>query len=229
MDRLDGIGSPELRAALLFVRGSSAPVTADEAAVALGVHRGVARSRLERLLRVGLLDASFARRSARRGPGAGRPAKLYSPAPEPQVLEFPPRHLAVLIARLLDELPVDGRELSLRRAGEGFGRELATAADLQPAAEPRDAFERVCAAVRSLGFHAALDRIDGDTAVINTPTCPLRPIVAERAEAALIDRGMWASLVERGLVGTRADTIECETRSCLDGYETCSVVIRLSR
>jgi hypothetical protein len=74
-----------------------------------------------------------------------------------------------------------------------------------------------------------LDRFEDDTAVISTPTCPLRPLVAERVEAAHIDRGMWAALVECGLRGLRADNIECETHSCLDGAEVCSVVIRLTR
>jgi predicted ArsR family transcriptional regulator len=209
------------------VRGSAEPVTADDAAAALGVNRSVARSRLERLLRAGLLEARFERRTGRTGPGAGRPAKLYAAAPEPEALEFPPRRLPALVRRLLEEVPADGREEALHRAGEDFGRELAREAGVKPAASLANGLERVCAAVRSLGFQATLDRIDGQTAVINTPTCPLRPLVAESPEAAHIDRGMWAGLVERGVRGLRAETVECETHSCLDGAETCSVVIRL--
>ena len=229
MERLDGIGDRELRTALLYVRGSPEPVSADEVAVALGLHRSVARGRLERLLRAGLLESSFARRSGRTGPGAGRPAKLYSPAPESEALEFPPRRLPELTARLLDKVPADGRDQAFREAGEDFGRELAHAAGLRPSAQVRDGLGRICAAVRSLGFHAALDRVGGETAVINTPTCPLRPLVTTRPEAAVIDRGMWAGLVEKGLQGVRAESVECETHSCLDGGESCAVVIRLRR
>jgi predicted ArsR family transcriptional regulator len=229
VERLDGISARELREALQYVRGSGVPVTADDAALALGVHRSVARGRLERLLHAGLLEAAFSRRSGRTGPGAGRPAKLYTAAPEPEALEFPPRRFGTLVARLLDEIPPDGREQALRRAGEQFGRDLARAAGLRPRAQLEDALERVCAAVRSLGFHASLDRIDGDTAVITTPTCPLRPLVVERPEVAHVDRGMWAGLVERGVRGTRADAVECESHSCLDGGDACSVVIRLLR
>jgi predicted ArsR family transcriptional regulator len=229
MEPLDGISAPELRSALLYVRGSGAPVTADDAAVALGVHRSVARGRLERLLRAGLLEARFVRRSGRRGPGAGRPAKLYSAAPEPEALEVPPRRFAALVAHLVDEVPADGREQALRRAGEEFGRDLARSAGVRPRARPEDALERVCAAVRSLGFNAVLDRVEGDTAVITTPTCPLRPLVLERPEVAHVDRGMWAGLVERGLRGARAETVDCESHSCLDGDEACAVVIRLRR
>jgi predicted ArsR family transcriptional regulator len=229
VERLDGIGASGLRSALLYVRGSPEPVSADDAAAALGVHRSVARGRLERLLRAGLLETSFVRRSGRQGPGAGRPAKLYSPAPEQQALEFPPRHFPALVARLLDEVPAAGRERALREAGEDFGRDLARAAGLRPTQPVQDGLERVCAAVRSLGFHAALDRIDGDTAVISTPTCPLRPLVTERPEAALIDRGMWAGLVESGVRGAHAESIECETHSCLDHGDSCAVTIRIGR
>jgi predicted ArsR family transcriptional regulator len=229
VDRLDGIGPPALRTTLLYVRGAHLPVTADDAAAALGVHRSVARSRLERLTRAGLLETSFARRTGRSGPGAGRPAKLYAAAPEPEPLEFPPRRLPALVARLLDEVPAEGREAALRRAGEDFGRALARTAALRPRTRVAEGLEAVCAAVRSLGFSAVLERIEGDTAVIATPTCPLRPLVVENPEAAHIDRGMWAGLVERGLRGLHADAVECETHSCLDGADACSVVIRLRR
>jgi predicted ArsR family transcriptional regulator len=227
VDRLDGIGAIELRSALLYVRGVPDPVSADDAARALGIHRSVARRRLERLLRAGLLETSFSRRSGRGGPGAGRPTKLYSPAPEAQALEFPPRHLPALVVRLLDQVPADGREDALRAAGEDFGRDLARAAGLQAASQLKDGLERACAAIRSLGFHAALERIDGDTAVISTPTCPLRPLVTERPETALIDQGMWAGLVETGVRGVHAESVECETHSCLEGRVACAVVLRL--
>jgi len=227
MNRLDAIGSPELRAALLYVRGSAQPVTADDAAAALGVHRSVARGRMERLTQAGLLETSFARRSGRSGPGAGRPAKQYSAATESDALELPPRHLPALVARLLDELPADGREAALRRAGEDFGRELARSAGLEPQAGVEAGLEAVCAAVRSLGFQARLEGVEGDSASISTPTCPLRPLVAERVEVAHVDRGMWAGLVECGLDGTRAEAVECETQSCLEGHANCQVLIRL--
>jgi predicted ArsR family transcriptional regulator len=218
-----------MRATVLFVRGSAGPVTADDAAVALGVHRSVARSRLERLLRAGLVETRFARRSGRSGPGAGRPAKLYSAAPELQALEFPARRLPALVARLFDELPAQGREEALRRAGEGFGRDLVRAAGLQPTARLQDGLESVCAAVRSLGFQAALERMDGDVAVIATPTCPLRPLVTERPETAHIDRGMWSGMVECGVSGIHADAVECESHSCLESGTSCTVIIRLRR
>jgi hypothetical protein len=40
---------------------------------------------------------------------------------------------------------------------------------------------------------------------------------------------MWAGLVERGVRDARAEAVECETHSCLDGTESCSVAVRLRR
>src|SRR6184192_4262962 len=156
MDRLSAVADPELREALMFARGRAHAVTADDLADALAVHRNVARARLDRLAAAGLLEVTFERRSGRTGPGAGRPAKVYRAAPETEALEFPPRRLVSLVGRLVEELPERGRKQTLRRVGEDFGRELAVAARLKPATTVRGGLERMCAAVRSLGFQASV-------------------------------------------------------------------------
>src|SRR5919197_214536 len=226
MDRLTAVADPELRAALLVARGAAAPITADDAAAALGVHRNVARGRLDRLAAAGLLEVSFERRTGRSGPGAGRPAKIYTVAPETDALEFPPRRLTTLAGLLLEELPARGRRAALRRAGERFGRQLAHAARLEPVRGVRTGIERVCAALRSLGFQASLERVEADEVVIATQTCPLRPLVMERPEAVEIDRGMWAGLLERGVRGVRSAEVACETHDCLRHDAGCVVVLR---
>ncbi|HEY7196104.1 MAG TPA: hypothetical protein VH306_02850 [Gaiellaceae bacterium] len=227
MDRLAAIADPKLKDTLLYVRGQPDAVAADDVAAALGIHRNAARGRLERLARAGALRIEFERRTGRTGPGAGRPAKLYRVAPETEPLEVPPRRLASLLARLVDEVPSRTRPEALRRVGRDFGRELADASGLRPSTSLRTGLERVCEAVRSLGFQASLARVDGDAAVIATPTCPLRPLVVERSEVAELDRGMWAGLVERGVKGVRAEDVSCETCSCLDPEASCEVVLRL--
>ncbi len=63
MDHLAAVGDPELREALLFARSHARPVTADELARAKGLHRNVARSRLERLVEAGLLAIGYERRT----------------------------------------------------------------------------------------------------------------------------------------------------------------------
>src|SRR4051794_19322123 len=100
MDALEAVGDPELRAALRFVRSRPRAVSSDELAEAQSLHRNVAKARLDRLAGAGLLVSSFERRSGRSGPGAGRPAKVYSPAPETSGIEFPERNYAELVGLL---------------------------------------------------------------------------------------------------------------------------------
>jgi predicted ArsR family transcriptional regulator len=227
LDRLAAAGDPELRRVLLYARGRREPFTADEAALVLGVHRNIARRRLERLAEAGFLSISHERRSGRRGPGAGRPAKVYRVAPELEGVEFPDRRLAELIGLLVRKIPARGRERVVREAGEDFGRSLGAAASLKASGNARTGLERVCDALGSLGFQTSVQSLEGDTAILETATCPLRPLVVKRPDAGGIDHGMWAGLLERGIRGVRADRIKCETPRCLSEDASCSVVLSL--
>jgi predicted ArsR family transcriptional regulator len=229
MDELAGVGSPELREALVHARAQDGPVTADELAAALQIHRNVARSRLERLVRAGLLEVAYERRSGRAGPGAGRPAKVYSVVPELVSIEFPTRRYETLIGLLVDALAPEGRVERLRDTGLSFGHHLADAARLRPAKTVRTGFERVCAALRRLGYQASLERVDGDSIVIGTATCPLRPIVRAFPAADQIDRGMWVGLASRAIPGLEASAVTCETNGCLDDQSRCRVVVTFAR
>ena len=227
MDELEAVGDPELREALLYARGQSRPVTADELAAKQGVHRNVARSRLERLVEAGLLSTGSERRTGRSGPGAGRPAKIYAVVPELESIEFPDRRYDALFGLLLDALPARGRSQRLREVGVAFGEELAVAARLRPAKTLQAGFERMCEAVRGLGFQTTLAEVSADGAVIETPTCPLRPLVRARPDAAEIDRGMWEGLAAHALDGFDAAHVECETRDCIVDHASCRVLISL--
>jgi predicted ArsR family transcriptional regulator len=195
MDRLSAAGDPDLRSALAFVRGEDHSVTADELASGEGIHRNVARARLERLAGAGLVEIDLVRA------GVGRPAKTYRPAPELESIEFPAHHTSALVALL-----AEGRS-DLKDVGVAFGRRLASAAGLQ---RGRRSLEDVCAGLRRLGFQAA---VEGD--VIVTPTCPLRPIVAAEPQVAGLDEGMWT-----GLVGAPAT---CCVEGCLDPKSPCRI------
>ena len=223
MDELEAVGDRELREALLFARGREHAVTADELAADQGVHRNVARSRLERLVRAGLLEPAYERRTGRTGPGAGRPAKTYTVRPSLDSIEFPARRYESLFGLLLDGLSAK----RLHDVGVAFGEELARSAGLRRSKVPKRAFEEMCRAVRRLGYQASLENVDGTTAVVATPTCPLRPLVRARPEAAEIDRGMWAGLAAHALAGAEVAHVECETRDCLVDHASCRVLIRL--
>jgi predicted ArsR family transcriptional regulator len=229
MDHLAAVGDPELREALLFARSHARPVTADELAQKIAVHRNVARSRLERLGEAGLLAVSYERRTGRSGPGAGRPAKTYSVLPQLESIEFPADPSEPVAALLVDALVARAGDEPLREVGVEFGRELARSARLRPAKRLATGFERVCDAVRRLGYQASLEHADESGAVIATPTCPLRPLVRARPEAVEIDRGMWAGLASCALDGVDVGEVRCETRDCFDDHASCKVVFELAR
>jgi predicted ArsR family transcriptional regulator len=221
--RLDAVGDPALRDALLYVRGEDRSVTADDLAAHSGVHRNVARSRLERLVAAGLLDVGFERRSGREGPGGGRPAKTYRATPELTGIEFPARRYETLLGLLAEG--VSPRRLGA--VGVAFGHELARTAGLTATRGRRRGFDRLCAALRSLGYQATVEQADDTRAVIATPTCPLRPLVVAHPETAAIDQGMWVGLAEAALAGVSAEAVTCGTHGCLDSHESCRITIEL--
>ena len=223
MERLDAIGDPALREMLLFARARPESVTADDVAAAHGVHRNVARARLERLADAGLLIPAFARRSGKSGPGAGRPAKTYRVAPELSVLEFPHRFYERLI--LLCTRAVRGRR-QLHELGSAFGSELAREARLRPARRIETALERIRLALGSLGYQLRIAELHDDLAVLTTPTCPLRPLVRAEPELAALDRGMWTGILAAALPGGE---IVCETGLCLDDKADCRIRLTLPR
>jgi len=227
LDRLAAAGDPQLRRLLLFARARHEPFGAGEAAALLGVHHTVARSRLDQLVEAGFLSVTLERRGSRRGPGAGRPAKIYSVAPDLEGVEFPDRRYGELIGLLLQKIPASGVEQAMRETGEAFGHRLAAAAKLQAARNVRTGLQRVCDALGALGFQASLRSLEGDEVVLTTPTCPLRSLVVQQPAACEIDRGMWAGLVERGLRGVEVKRAECRTARCLSENASCEIVVSL--
>lgn len=99
LDRLSPLAEPLRRGIYLYVAGKRADVSRDEVASALGIGRSLAAFHLDKLLDEGLLAASYRRLSGRRGPGAGRPAKVYRATGEIGVTV--PHRDYELVARLL--------------------------------------------------------------------------------------------------------------------------------
>jgi len=229
VDALTGIAQPELRDVVLFARAQKRAVSADDVARHFGIHRTVARGRLDRLAAAGLLTVGFERRSGRTGPGAGRPTKLYSVPPETVAIEFPERHYDRLVSRLVAALPVAEREEALRAVGEEFAQDLAENAGLGRARDVRTAAERACTALGKLGFQAVVTDASEDQVTIRTPTCPLRPLVLANPEAASIDRGLWVGLVNAHLPRNAGCTVSAETCDCLDCDASCRVVLEFGQ
>jgi predicted ArsR family transcriptional regulator len=208
---------PGLSDALLFANSREQPVTADDLAASRGIHRNVARGRLERLVGAGLLIPEFERRSGRSGPGAGRPAKAYRVAPDVPPLELPPRRYETLLGLLVDSLPAR----RLGQVGAEFGRSLARG--FRKRSTLGGALANACAALRRAGFHAIVVEADEEEGLVATASCPLRPVVRANGRGRELDHGLWEGLVER-LLGTEAAVV-AETAGCHDDGKPCFVRI----
>jgi predicted ArsR family transcriptional regulator len=124
------LGDPVRRALYHYVAGRGAPVGRDEAAAAVGIGRPLAVYHLDRLVAEGLLEASYQRRGARRGPGAGRPAKLYVRSGGQVEVSLPPRDYelaARILARAADADPSGTARRRVEEAARAIGGQLAAA------------------------------------------------------------------------------------------------------
>src|SRR4029450_11702497 len=82
---------PVRRALYGHVVAAGGDVSRNQAAEAVGVQRSLAAFHLDKLVEPGRLEAAFRRLGDRRGPGAGRPAKLYRRAAGEVAASLPPR------------------------------------------------------------------------------------------------------------------------------------------
>jgi predicted ArsR family transcriptional regulator len=133
MVAVGSLDDPTRRALYELVAAAPAPVSRDEAAARQHLPRSTATFHLERLVEVGLLRTTFAKLSGRTGPGSGRPAKLYAPAPGEIAVSVPPRHYdlaARVLASAVERSTRDGAPVAgaLAAAAAEAGHELAAGA-----------------------------------------------------------------------------------------------------
>jgi len=124
------LDDPTRRGLYLFIAGRRCEVGRDEAASALCISRALAAFHLDKLVQQGLLDASYRRLTTRRGPGAGRPAKLYRRSARQVELTLPERRYELagrVFARALTAIEPAARG-ALARAARAEGRTLGAAA-----------------------------------------------------------------------------------------------------
>ena len=92
--QVTGVGAlaePARRALYRYVVAQPEPVSRDQAAAGAGLPRHTAKFHLDKLVADGLLDTEYRRLSGRRGPGAGRPTKLYRRSSRQLAVSLPPR------------------------------------------------------------------------------------------------------------------------------------------
>lgn len=207
------LSEPTRRHIYDHVRAQAVPVSRDEVAKALGVPRRTVAFHLDRLAEQHLVVVSFARRSGRSGPGAGRPAKLYRRSAREVSISLPPRHYdlvgsllagAFVEAQDSGESPRDvlarrarelGRALVSERSGDGDTPDEAGPAQLQAAPDEAAPAEH-SALMDVLSDHGYEPAVDGrDIVLLN---CPFHAMAQEHTELVC---GMNLNLLEGVLTG----------------------------
>ena len=177
------LADPIRRDLYLYVSGQTAPVSRDQASDALGIARHTAKFHLDKLAEEGLLDISFQRFTERRGPGAGRPTKLYARSSRQLSVILPERRYDLagqLLARAIENVPARGTPAdALKAVAADWGRDVADQA--RAAAGPRPSSERLlgctCQVLAENGYEP--QRTDGTVVLRN---CPFHALAQEHTD-----------------------------------------------
>jgi predicted ArsR family transcriptional regulator len=196
-----------------FVSGRTEPVGRDEAAAAVGIGRALAVYHLDKLVESGLLTASYRRPPGRGGPGAGRPAKVYSRSGGEFMVTVPPREYELAARLLVQAVAADRSGLTrtalhdaARQLGAGLGKRHRAdgaqrgAQDGQWGGVRGEDLLALGSALSEYGFEPWRD----DAGTVRMRNCPFRhlallqPEVVCHMNLALI-RGLVAGLGAAGL------------------------------
>ena len=182
------LADPIRRDLYLYVSAQAEPVSRDEAADALGIARHTAKFHLDKLAEEGLLDIDFKRLSERRGPGAGRPTKLYRRSSRQLSVTLPERRsdlAAQLMASAIDHATTVGSTVTdaVYAAATDWGHTVGD--QVRAEAGPRPSRERLLTSIcDALTDYAYEPRRDGST--ITLLQLPLR-----HAGARAHGTGLW--------------------------------------
>lgn len=184
------LDEPTRRRLYDYVGASPDAVDRDEAAEALGMRRQTAAFHLDKLVDAGLLTVEFARRNGRRGPGAGRPSKLYRRADRTIAVHLPDRSYELaghLLAQAVDDAANTGQspKTALARRASELGHAVGSEAG------PTD--QDVVAALGRCGYEP---RAEGEDIVLTN--CPFHNLAQQHTELVC---GMNLALVEGLLDG----------------------------
>ncbi|MEU9107198.1 helix-turn-helix domain-containing protein [Streptomyces xanthophaeus] len=124
IDAIAALQDPVRRRLYEYVAAQGREVGRNEAAEAAGVARTLAAHHLDRLTDAGLLESGSRRLTGRSGPGAGRPAKVYTRARTERAVSLPARDYrtaAELLAEAAEEAGLDaGLFAAAHRRGEAL-------------------------------------------------------------------------------------------------------------
>ncbi|MFG3229285.1 helix-turn-helix transcriptional regulator [Kitasatospora sp. NPDC048194] len=139
IDAIAALQDPVRRRLYEYVAAQGREVGRNEAAEAAGVARTLAAHHLDKLAEVGLLESGSRRLTGRSGPGAGRPAKVYTRARAEREVSLPARDYrtaAELLAEAAEQAGLDaGLRAAARRRGEALRGPATPCGSLEEAVE----------------------------------------------------------------------------------------------
>lgn len=167
------LADPLRRRLYLFVCAQPSAVSREQVADAAAVPVHQAKFHLDKLAAEGLLEAEYARVGGRRGPGAGRPSKLYRRAAREVSVSLPDREYELagqLMADAIAEAAETGQPVidSLYRLAADQGRSIGkqAVANGQPDS-PQTALSLAVETLAQYGYEPRQD--DGRVLLVNCP------------------------------------------------------------
>jgi predicted ArsR family transcriptional regulator len=216
------LADPVRRRLYSFVSAQSVAVSREQAADAVGVPVHQAKFHLDKLEAEGLLESEYARLGGRRGPGAGRPAKLYRRSAREISVSLPDREYELagqLMADAIDGAAATGDSVidTLYRLATIRGRSIGQeAAAIQGEPDsPRAALSMAAAALTRHGYEPR--DVGGRVVLVN---CPFHRLAQTHTQLVC---GMNHALIS-GL--TSALEPHCPIAGLEPGSGRCCVVLR---
>jgi predicted ArsR family transcriptional regulator len=219
------LDEPKRRQLYDLVVASRAPVGRDQAAAASGMSRELAAFHLDRLVAAGMLVAEYRRLGERRGPGAGRPAKLYRPAARDVAISFPPRaydSAAGILAEALERLDAESDGAAMVAVADAArGRGEAVGLEARRNAGPRPGRRRLHQAlVELLRAGGYAPEVAAATGRIRLGSCPYDGLAADHRDLTCGMNVSWATGVLEGLGSARlAARLAPAAGSCCVAFE----------
>lgn len=205
---LSSLDDPLRRRLYEYVAECDEPVSREQAATVAGIGRTLAAYHLDKLANVGLLSTSYQRPPGRSGPGAGRPAKLYTRAEQEMTASVPPRDYE-LLARLLVSSVQHDASGAVRTAVNAAAGEAGRRAGAEPGGD-------LVASLRGCGYQPRVDEDGG----IELRNCPFHALARDNADVVC---GLNLYLID----GVIAGSVHGHAHAELDPRAgRCCVVVR---
>lgn len=203
LEAIAALADPVRRKLYLLVSSKDGDTTREGAARALGISRAAATFHLERLVADGLLDASYRRVSGRRGPGAGRPARVYRGPTKELRVQIPGRDYELLARLLLEGLgeldTPDGSHDAARRLGSALGAQARRQAGSRPSRE------RLVASLTEVLRDRGFEPRSGGDGEVRLGNCPFHALARDHRDAVC---SLNLSIMQGVLAGLRSPRIE---------------------